>query len=118
MRNEKTSRRVLLNQAIAIVAFIPGFVLTRQAIGAAATPLDPADPTAKALAYAEASAKPDQKCANCAQYQGKAAIRAQHAAFSRGKRSRPRAGARSGPRKRASAALGPQGRNLRVMSDA
>jgi hypothetical protein len=72
MRNEKLSRRVLLNQAIAAVAFFPGFVLTRQAIGAAATPLDPADPTAKALAYAEASAKPDQKCANCAQYQGKA----------------------------------------------
>jgi hypothetical protein len=72
MHNEKLSRRVLLNQAIAAVALIPGFVLTRQAIGAAATPLDPADPMAKALAYAETSAKPDQKCANCSQYQGKA----------------------------------------------
>jgi hypothetical protein len=73
MRNEKFSRRVLLNQAITAAALIPGFVLTRRAIGAAATPLDPADPMAKALAYAEASAKPDQKCANCAQFQGKAA---------------------------------------------
>jgi High potential iron-sulfur protein len=71
MGNEKLSRRALLNQAIAAVALIPGFALTRQAIGAAATPLDPADPMAKALAYAEASAKPDQNCANCAQYQGK-----------------------------------------------
>jgi hypothetical protein len=72
MRNEKLSRRVLLNQAIAAAALIPGFVLTRQVLGAATTALDPADPTAKALAYAEASAKPDQKCANCAQFLGKA----------------------------------------------
>jgi len=68
----KFSRRVLLIQAIAAAALIPGFVLTRQAIGAAATPLDPADPMAKALSYAETSAKPDQKCANCAQFLGKA----------------------------------------------
>jgi len=72
MRNEKISRRVLLNQAIAAAALIPGFVLTRQALGAATAPLDPADPTAKALAYTEASAKPDQNCANCAQFQGNA----------------------------------------------
>lgn len=71
MRNEKLSRRVLLSQAVATVTLIPAFLLTRQAIGAAPTPLDPADPMAKALAYAEVSAKPDQKCANCAQYQGK-----------------------------------------------
>ena len=71
MRNEKFSRRVLLNSALAAAALIPAFVLTRRAIGAAATPLDPADPMAKALAYAEASAKADQKCANCAQFQGK-----------------------------------------------
>jgi hypothetical protein len=72
MRNEKLSRRVLLNQAIAAAALIPAFALTRRAFGATATPLDPADPTAKALAYAEASAKPDQKCVNCAQFLGKA----------------------------------------------
>lgn len=71
MSNEKLSRRLLLSQAIAAATLIPGFVLTRQAIGAAAPPLDPADPTAKALAYTETSAKPDQNCANCAQYQGK-----------------------------------------------
>ena len=72
MRNEIFSRRVLLNQAITADALIPAFVLTRQAIAAApVTPLDAADPMAKALAYAEASAKPDQKCANCAQFQGK-----------------------------------------------
>jgi hypothetical protein len=72
MRHEKLSRRVLLSQAIAAAALIPGFVLTRQALGAAPTPLDPADPMAKALAYIEASVKPDQKCANCIQFQGKA----------------------------------------------
>ena len=72
MSNEKLSRRVLLNKAIAAAALIPAFALTRRAVGAVATPLDPADPTAKALAYAETSAKPDQKCANCAQFQGKA----------------------------------------------
>jgi hypothetical protein len=73
MRNEKLSRRALLNHALMTAALLPGFVLTRQAIGAAAVPLDPADPMAKALAYAEVSGKPDQKCANCVQYQGKAA---------------------------------------------
>jgi hypothetical protein len=72
MRNEKLSRRVLLSQAMAAAAVIPGFVLTRQALGAAATPLDPADPTAKALSYTEVSAKGDQNCANCLQFQGKA----------------------------------------------
>lgn len=72
MRNENISRRVLLSHAIAAAALIPGFVLSRQALGAAAAPLDPADPMAKALAYTEASAKTDQKCANCAQFQGKA----------------------------------------------
>ncbi len=72
MHNEKLSRRVLLSHAIATAALIPGLVLTRRALGAAATPLDPADPTAKALAYTEASAKPNQKCANCMQFQGKA----------------------------------------------
>ena len=72
MGNETLSRRVLLNQAIAVAALIPAFALTRRAIGAAATPLDPADPMAKALAYAETSAKPDQECANCAQFQGRA----------------------------------------------
>ncbi len=60
MHNEKLSRRVLLSQAITAAALIPGLVLTRQALGAAAPPLDPSDPTAKALAYTEASAKPDQ----------------------------------------------------------
>ena len=72
MRNEKISRRGLLGYAIATAALIPGLMLTRHAIGAVATPLDLSDPTAKALAYAETSAKPDQNCANCAQYQGKA----------------------------------------------
>jgi hypothetical protein len=72
MCTEKLSSRVLLNQVIAAAVLIPGFVLTRQAVSAAATPLDAADPMAKALAYVETSAKPDQKCVNCPQFQGKA----------------------------------------------
>lgn len=35
--------------------------------------LDPTDPTAKALGYITKSIKPDSKCGNCAQFQGKAA---------------------------------------------
>jgi hypothetical protein len=62
----------MLNQAMTAAVLIPGFVLTRQALGAATPLLDPADPMAKALAYIEVSAKPDQKCSNCAQFQGKA----------------------------------------------
>jgi hypothetical protein len=34
--------------------------------------LDPSDPTAKALGYVVNSTKPDSKCGNCAQFQGKA----------------------------------------------
>jgi hypothetical protein len=34
--------------------------------------LDPSDPTAKALGYVTTSTKPDSKCGNCMQFQGKA----------------------------------------------
>jgi hypothetical protein len=38
---------------------------------AAPEALDPSDPTAKTLGYVTKSAKPDQQCGNCAQFQGK-----------------------------------------------
>jgi hypothetical protein len=72
MRNNKFTRRSLLTSAIVAVGVVPSFALVGEAFGAAATPLDPADPAAKALGYVETSAKPDQKCANCAQFQGAA----------------------------------------------
>lgn len=76
------SRRVIIARSLAAGAFIPLFGLAaRDARAAALTPLDPADPTAKSLNFvpdgskADAKAnptyKPTQKCANCAQYQGK-----------------------------------------------
>ncbi len=77
------SRRALLNGALVAAAALPLLKLgTRTAEAAALVPLDPSDPSAKALAYSADSAKVDaaanpthkaeQVCSNCAQYQGKA----------------------------------------------
>lgn len=76
------SRRMIIVRGLAAGASIPLFGLTaREAWAAALTPLDPADPTAKSLnfltdsskvnATANPTFKPTQKCASCAQYQGK-----------------------------------------------
>ncbi len=77
------SRRTLINRALLAAAAVP---LVRFGLSTAAAadlaPLDPNDPSAKALGYAADSAKVDaaanpmhkaeQACANCAQYRGKA----------------------------------------------
>jgi len=78
----KISRRALVKVAIAAGAAIPAMGLMNTAVAAPATALDPKDPQAKALGYVEdtntvdgkanPTHKPDQKCVNCAQYQGKA----------------------------------------------
>jgi high potential iron-sulfur protein len=71
--NQILTRRILAKAALAAVAFAP---LARLSVGTAfADPpaLDPGDPTAKALGYVTKSTKPDSKCGNCAQFQGKAA---------------------------------------------
>jgi len=80
--HHEISRRALMKGAIAAGTLIPalGLVHTR-AWAAELTPLDANDPTAKALHFVtdaskvDASAtpnfKPGQRCANCAQYQGK-----------------------------------------------
>jgi hypothetical protein len=63
-------------------ALAPAFgLIANTATADALTPLDPNDPTAKGLGFvtdatkvnaaANATYKPAQKCANCAQYQGK-----------------------------------------------
>ncbi len=76
------SRRALINQALMVAALIPAARIGTANAAAAAPPVDPNDPAAKSLGYsadsskvdaaANATHKPDQVCANCAQYQGKA----------------------------------------------
>jgi hypothetical protein len=68
------SRRTLIDTALKAVPFLVALDLGISTASAATLPpLDPNDPTAKALGYVNDSAKPDQKCANCAQFQGQAA---------------------------------------------
>jgi hypothetical protein len=76
------SRRTLFKQALGTSAFavVVGAGLPLAA-ASAATPLDAADPQAKALGFvtdagtvavaANPTFKPGQKCSTCAQYQGK-----------------------------------------------
>jgi hypothetical protein len=77
------SRRALINHALLAVALIPAVgIATATAAAAGLVPLDPNEPAAKPLGYVtdsskvDAAANPtfkaDQKCANCAQFQGKA----------------------------------------------
>jgi hypothetical protein len=77
------SRRALVGSALKAAPFLAALELGIQTASAATlAPLDPGDPTAKSLAYVndtstvEAGANPthaaDQKCANCAQFQGQA----------------------------------------------
>jgi hypothetical protein len=76
------SRRAIVKAGLIAGAAIPVFALTtRGAQAAELTPLDPNDPIAKSLNFVNDSSKvdpaanptykPTQKCANCAQYQGK-----------------------------------------------
>jgi High potential iron-sulfur protein len=78
------SRRAMVKGGLIAGTLAPVLgLLAPQARGAALTPLDPADPQAKALGFAMDSSKvdgskfathkPNQKCGNCQQFQGKAA---------------------------------------------
>ena len=77
----KLSRRVLLKTGVAFGFAQPLAVLWPSGAMAAAAPLDPNDPAAKALGFindaskvdtsANPNFKPAQKCATCVQYQGK-----------------------------------------------
>ncbi len=78
------SRRVLLKNGLIAGALLPAAQLMGGTMANAdATALDANDPTAKALGFvsdtnkvdgtANPTHKPDQKCSNCAQYQGKLA---------------------------------------------
>lgn len=80
---KKISRRAAVKGALIAGVFAPTVgLLTHAAAVADLSPLDPNDPTAKALGFVsdttkvEASTnpthKPEQKCGTCAQFQGKA----------------------------------------------
>ncbi len=77
----KISRRALVKSGLIAGALVPAIGLIGSNASAALPPLDPNDPTAKGLAFvtdatkvnagANPTYKPNQKCNNCAQYQGK-----------------------------------------------
>jgi High potential iron-sulfur protein len=79
----KISRRAMVKGSLIGGALVPAFGLIGNLASAAGLPpLDPTDPTAKALGFVtnattvDAGANPtyksDQKCGTCAQFQGKA----------------------------------------------
>src|ERR1700730_15849988 len=70
--NRHMTRRALVRGGLIMGTLIPvtGLFINRVAFAASAA-LDPSDPTAKTLGYVTKSAKADQQCANCAQFQGK-----------------------------------------------
>jgi hypothetical protein len=78
----KISRRAIVKSGLIVVAVLPAAgLLSRSAAAAALPPLDPSDPTAKALGFVNdvskvdakkyPTFKPTQKCGTCAQFQGK-----------------------------------------------
>ena len=81
MTDQKLPRRTILKGALAALASIPVVAAVSRAEAAAPAKLDPSDPQAKSLRYVpdttkvDAAAnpmhKPEQKCSNCAQYQGR-----------------------------------------------
>jgi hypothetical protein len=70
--NGNITRRALVRGGFITGALIPvtGLFVSRLST-AAPVPLDASDPTAKTLGYVTKSAKPDQQCDNCSQFQGK-----------------------------------------------
>jgi High potential iron-sulfur protein len=81
--HSKFSRRSIVKSGLIAGALLPAIgLLPQEAAAAALPPLDPSDPTAKALGFVTDASKvnaktyptykPAQKCGTCAQYQGKA----------------------------------------------
>ena len=65
------SRRKMLGMSAAALIVGPALALTSRSSTAADLPhVDPQDAQAKALAYTEQSAKPDNHCKNCQLYTG------------------------------------------------
>jgi hypothetical protein len=78
----KISRRSIVKSGLIAGAILPvAGLVSRGATAAALPPLDPNDPTAKALGFVTDASKvdaktyptfkPGQKCSTCAQFQGK-----------------------------------------------
>jgi hypothetical protein len=67
------TRRRLAGSALTAALCLP---VAKFLVGAVAfadgSALDPSDPKAKPLGYVTSSVKPDSKCGNCMQFQGKA----------------------------------------------
>ena len=71
--SENITRRALVQNSLIAGVLVPvaGLCVSSDASAAPAA-VDPNDPAAKALHYVTQSTKPDQKCAGCDQFQGKA----------------------------------------------
>jgi hypothetical protein len=77
----KMTRRAMVKGSLLAGALVPAMGLMGTAEADALTPLDPNDPQAKALGFmtdaskvaaaSNPTYKPGQKCATCAQFQGK-----------------------------------------------
>lgn len=78
----RISRRSIVKSGLIAGAVFPfAGIISRAATAAVLPPLDPSDPTAKALGFVPDASKvdaktyptfkPGQKCATCAQFQGK-----------------------------------------------
>jgi hypothetical protein len=68
---QKLTRRAMLERGVVAWAVVPAAaMLAGSRAFAAAPPLDPNEPTAKALGYTSTAPNPAQKCATCAQFQG------------------------------------------------
>ena len=67
--NGNMTRRALVKSGFVSGACLPITALFTSRIIAAPAVLDPGDPTAKTLGYVVKSAKADQQCDNCSQYQ-------------------------------------------------
>jgi hypothetical protein len=65
-------RRAFISRGLVAGTLTPAAGLFVSRLSFAEVPLDPNDPTAKALGYVTQSTKPDAKCSNCTQFQGKA----------------------------------------------
>ena len=67
------TRRALIKAGMMAGALLPvAALVANRASAADLKDLDAADPTAKALGYVAASAKPGQVCSGCAQFVGNA----------------------------------------------
>jgi High potential iron-sulfur protein len=80
--SDTISRRLLIKRSFIAGAMLPFIgLLSRIAVAAGLPPLDPSDPTAKALGFVtdatkvdakiSTTYKPNQKCGTCAQFLGK-----------------------------------------------